>query len=176
MKAPEGQAALFVARVHGEAVVGFDAAPPPEPDPIRMARSTDTAASHEAARDQVASGRATTHGEAVERALRRRPWSTSLELFCLDDELRKALAGDRAEVNRRLDSLLKAGRVVRMRLESNSTLRPCTQSHLRSRLIRWALTPDAPRAAMALAAPEIDVPVIDRGAGTPEPLTGDRAA
>jgi len=174
--APEGQAALFVARTNGEAVLGYDA-PPPAPDPIRMARRGDPSSSHEAAELAVASGAVATHGEAVLAALRRRPWATSLELFVLDDELRRQLRSDRAEVNRRLDTLLKERRIVRMRPDDNPTLRPCAsmcEAVKRRRLTRWAVLADLPRAAEFVAPGA--VPIIDRGTGAPAPLTGDRAA
>lgn len=153
------QAALFEVARHGERVTGYV---PVGTHVAHLARISDASSSHEAARDQVDSGRVTTHGQAVEDSLRSHPWATSLELIELEGRWLLKCGVDRVELSRRLNGLLRSGRVVRMDAEANPSLRPCRTSALRSQLYRWALARDADRAAEFLTDPNA-TPIIDRG-------------
>lgn len=154
------QDALFEVARHDGLAVGYV---PVGTHAARLARLSDASSSHEAARDQVDSGRVATHGDAIESALRSHPWATSLELIDFEGRWLRKCGVDRVELARRLSGLLRSERVVRLDPDANSSIRPCRASHLKgSRCHRWALVADAWRASEVLTDPNA-TPVIDRG-------------
>ena len=81
---------------------------PRAPKAQATARSMDAPTSHAAAREQNRSGRTEQHCEIVMRLVLDYPGSTAVELFHAQGG---DSALDRVEVGRRLDSLVKAGKV-----------------------------------------------------------------
>lgn len=128
-------------------------------------RRSDSTGSKRAARMLVASGRLTSHAEAVLAALERRPWHTSLELDGAEHEFLAELGvRDRTEAARRLPGLLKRGLVVRLDPKDNPSILPCRRASFNGASVncyRWAVA-GAEGAGAWLADPTA-VPVIDRG-------------
>lgn len=162
-----GQGALFEPVTHGGRTLGYAE---PGAHARLLARRSDPSSSLEAARDVLASGAVTTHGEAIEQALGAHPWATSLELVCSEGTWLRKCGVDRTELSRRLSGLLDGGRIVRMLPPSegapdrNRSLLSC-RSHFKAaprQLTRWALRRDEARAAEFLTEPT-ENPVIDRG-------------
>lgn len=151
-KAVPEQMPLFGAPQVREAAILAEATP--------LHRRADSSGSKRAARMLVASGRLTSHVEAVLAALERRPWHTSLELDGAEHEFLAELGvRDRTEVARRLPGLLKAKLVVRLNPDDNPSILPCRRAA--SKCYRWAVA--GAEGASAWLADPAAVPVIDRG-------------
>jgi hypothetical protein len=151
-KAALEQLPLFGAAQAQEAAVLVEATP--------LHRRVDSSGSRRAARMLVASGRLTSHAQAVLAALERRPWHTSLELDGVEHEFLAELGvRDRTEAARRLPGLLKRGLVIRLDPDDNPSILVCRRAA--SKCYRWAVA-GAEGARSWLADPHA-VPVIDRG-------------
>lgn len=101
------QGTLFTTRTHAGRVLSVEISAP-------IARTTDPATSHEAAREQTGSGRRAAHAAAVLAVVRRVPDLTYREIAARCPDIREAV-----EVMRRLSDLREAGEV------EQGEARPC---------------------------------------------------
>ncbi len=151
-KAALEQLPLFGAPQTQESAVLAEATP--------LHRRADSSGSRRAARMLVASGRLTSHAEAVLAALERRPWHTSLELDGAEHEFLAELGvRDRTEAARRLPGLLKRKLVIRLDPDDNPSILVCRRAS--SKCYRWAIA-GAGGASAWLIDPTA-IPVIDLG-------------
>ncbi len=101
-------------------------------DPVKLAHNFDPETSHEAAREQVRTGKAVRHAEIVLGLVKRRPGSTAVELYGLATDAERLDLREPQRVRQRLTDLLHYG-LVRQGMTKICSIRE-------TRMVTWEIT------------------------------------